>query len=171
MQKAEWSEVAARLAGARHYWLHTTNPSGAPDASPVWGVVVDDALYFYTERSTVKARNLQVDPRVVVHLESGADVVIVHGRVLDLGRPAQHAALLVEFASKYDQPDEVPFLPSSDPSFDALYSLVPNRALLWSLPDTEASTRRWAADAGADQPRTARAAVRPNAKPPPAPHL
>ena len=38
---------------------------------------------------------------------------------------------------------KIPFLPSSDPAFDVLYSLEPGRALLWSLPDTEASTRRW----------------------------
>jgi hypothetical protein len=141
----EWSEVAGRLAAARHYWLHTTSPTGAPDASPVWGVVVDEVLYFYTARSTVKARNLRVDPRVVVHLENGADVVIVHGRVEDLGRPMPHRALVAAFGRKYDQPDEVPFLPSSDPTFDVLYSLVPARALLWLLPDTEASTRRWSA--------------------------
>lgn len=148
---AEWSEVAGRLAGAHIYWLHTTNPTGAPDASPVWGVVVDDVLYVYTERSTVKARNIGVDPRVVIHLESGEDVVIVHGRVVDLGRPAQHPALMAEFERKYERPQETPFLPSSDPSFDALYSLVPARALLWSLPDTEASTRRWAAPAPAGE--------------------
>jgi hypothetical protein len=146
----EWREVAGRLAGPRVYWLHTTNSTGAPDASPVWGVVVDDVLYFYTERSTVKARNIGSDPRVVVHLESGADVVIVHGRAVDLGRPAQHPAVVAEFGRKYDQPDEVPFLPSSDPSFDVMYSLAPSRALLWTLPDSEATIRRWTASAGAD---------------------
>ena len=147
----QWGEVAGRLAGARIYWLHTTNPTGAPDASPVWGVVVDGVLYFYTERSTVKARNMRLDPRVVVHLESGADVVIVHGQAADLGRPGQHPALVAEFAQKYDGPDEVPFLPSSDPSFDAMFSLVPSRALMWSLPDSEATIRRWTAPAGAGE--------------------
>jgi hypothetical protein len=139
----EWSDVAGRLASARNYWLHSTNRSGAPDASPVWAVVVEDVLYIYSERSTVKARNLEQDPRVVIHLESGSDVVIVHGRVIDLGRPAAHASVVKAFEQKYDSPDEQPFLPSSDPAFDVLYSLEPRRAILWSLPDSEASTRRW----------------------------
>ena len=46
---------------------------------PVWGVVTGETLYLYGERSTVKARNLAIDPRVVIHLESGADVLIVRG--------------------------------------------------------------------------------------------
>jgi hypothetical protein len=140
-----WTDVAARLAGPRHYWLHTTNPSGGPDASPVWGVLLDEVMYVYSERSTVKAKNLRRDPRVVVHLESGSDVVIVHGRLADLGRPDAIPAVVAAFDQKYDRGEEVPFLPSSDPAFDVLYALQPRRALLWSLPDTEASTRRWRA--------------------------
>ena len=42
-------------------------PSGGPHAAPVWGVVINHVLYLYSERRTVKARNLAADPRVVVH--------------------------------------------------------------------------------------------------------
>ena len=80
-----WPEVAARLAAARSYWLCTTMPSGAPHAAPVWGAVMNDTLYLYSERRTVKARNLAADPRVVLHLESAEDVVIVRGTAEDLG--------------------------------------------------------------------------------------
>ncbi len=84
-----WAEVAARLAPARNYWLCTTTPWGAPHAAPVWGVVTGGILYVYSERRTVKARNLATDPRVLVHLESGEDVVIVRGAAADLGAPGQ----------------------------------------------------------------------------------
>ena len=143
MTDIQWVEVAARLGAAHIYWLHTTGRDGAPDASPVWGVVRDDVLYCYTFRSSVKARNLARDDRVVVHLESGSDVTIVHGRAVDMGTPTEHPAVVEAFASKYNLPDEVPFLPSSDPGFDVMYSIEPRRVLVWSLPDTEASTRRW----------------------------
>jgi hypothetical protein len=145
-----WSEVASCLEPARHYWLHTTNHrSGAPDASPVWGVVVDGVLYLYTGRVTVKARNVAGDPRALVHLESGADVVIVHGELEDLGSPSGSRAVVAAFAAKYRAAEEQPFLPSSDPGyFDVLYRLRPLRASRWSLPDTEASTRRWVAGLG-----------------------
>ena len=39
----------------------------------------DHIVFQYSERRTVKARNLAADPRVVVHLESGEDVVVVRG--------------------------------------------------------------------------------------------
>jgi len=138
-----WTEVARRMADAKNYWIHTTGASGAPNATPVWGVIVDGSFYLYSERSTVKSRNLERDPRVVIHLESGSDVVIVHGRLVDQGRPADHRVVVEAFDHKYDSPAEKPFLPSSDPAFDVLYCLQPRRALMWSLPDTEASTRRW----------------------------
>src|SRR5690348_12169642 len=105
MSGIAWSEVAARLGGAHIYWVHTTSTSGGPDASPVWGVVLDDVLYLYTFRSSVKARNLARDPRIVVHLESGSDVTIVHGVAVDLGTPMDHPAIVDAFASKYDQPE------------------------------------------------------------------
>jgi hypothetical protein len=106
-------------------------------------VVVDERLYLYSARSTVKARNVERDPRVLVHLESGADVVIVHGRLADLGRPRASGAVVAAFARKYDQPWEQPFLPHRDPSFDVLWVLQPDRASSWTLPDSEASMRRW----------------------------
>jgi len=59
-----WAEVAGRLAAARNFWVSSTTGSGAPHAAPVWGAVTGGTLYLYTERSTVKARNLAADPRV-----------------------------------------------------------------------------------------------------------
>ena len=64
-----WADVTARLAPARTYWLGTTTASGAPHAAPVWGVIIGETLHLYTERSTVKARNLAADPLLVGHLE------------------------------------------------------------------------------------------------------
>ena len=146
MGAVTWNEIARRLDGAQVYWLNTTNPSGAPDASPVWGVVTENTMYFYSERSTVKARNISQDPRIVVHLESCTDVVIVHGRAVDIGHPIENPEVVLHFERKYSEPDEVPFLPLSDPCFDVMYRLEPSRALAWALPDTEGSTVRWRAD-------------------------
>ena len=138
-----WSEVAERLAPARTYWLCTTTPSGAPHAAPVWGVVVDETLYLYSERSTVKARNLAADPRVVLHLESGEDVVIVRGSAEDLGTPAQAGHVVAALSAKYTDPEDRPFLPDADPAFDVIYAIRPRSAMLWRLADYEASQRRW----------------------------
>jgi len=138
-----WREVAARLAPARTYWLSTTAPGGAPHAAPVWGVVLSDTLYLYSERRTRKARNLAADPRVVVHLESGDDVVIVHGTAADLGHPAQVPDVVTALAAKYASPADRQYLPHADPDFDVVYAIRPQTAMLWRLADYEASQRRW----------------------------
>src|SRR6201993_3548912 len=105
-----WTEVAGRLAAARTYWLGSTTASGAPHAAPVWGVVTGETLYLYSERSTVKARNLAADPRVVIHLESGEDVLIVRGTAEDLGPPAQVPAVVKALSAKYTRPEDRPYL-------------------------------------------------------------
>ena len=140
-----WAEVAARLAPARSYWLVSVTPAGAPHAAPVWGVVVGDDLYIYSERSTVKARNLAADPRVVVHLESAEDVVIVHGVAEDLGHPTVMSEVVAGLAAKYTDPDDVQYLPSEDPDFDVMYVIRPERAMTWRLDGYESSQGRWRA--------------------------
>jgi PPOX class probable F420-dependent enzyme len=140
-----WAEVAARLAPARSYWLVTVTPAGAPHAAPVWGVVVGDDLYLYSERSTVKARNMAADPRVVVHLESADDVVIVHGVAEDLGRPADMSEVVAGLVAKYPDPADAQYLPTEDPDFDVLYVIRPERAMTWRLDGYDASQRRWRA--------------------------
>ena len=138
-----WLEVAARLAAARSYWLCTAMPSGAPHAAPVWGVVMNGTLYLYSERRTVKARNLAADPRVVVHLESADDVVIVRGAAEDLGTPAQVPAVVAALSAKYTSQGDRQYLPDADPDFDVIYAIRPQSAMMWRLPDYEGSQRRW----------------------------
>jgi hypothetical protein len=138
-----WAEVARRLAAARNYWLGTTTVSGAPHAAPVWGVVAGETLYLYSERSTVKARNLAADPRAVLHLESGEDVLIVRGVAEDLGTPAAVPSVVAALAAKYTRPEDQRYLPGADPDFDVIYALRPQSAMTWRLNDYAASQRRW----------------------------
>ena len=140
-----WAEVAGRLAAARNYWLNTTTPSGSPHAAPVWGAVAGQTLYLYSERSTVKARNIAADPRVVVHLESGDDVVIVRGTAEELGVPAQVPEVVAALAAKYTAPGDRQYLPDADPGFDVVYAIRPRSAMVWRLADYAASQRRWSA--------------------------
>jgi hypothetical protein len=138
-----WPEVAARLAAARSYWLCTTMPSGAPHAAPVWGVVIEDVLYLYSERRTLKARSLAADPRVVVHLEDAEDVVIVRGTAEDVGTPAQVPEVVASLSAKYAGDGDKQYLPEADPDFDVVYAIRPLSAMMWRLADYEGSQRRW----------------------------
>jgi hypothetical protein len=118
-------------------------PTGAPHATPVWGVVTGGTLHLYSERRTVKARNLAADPRVVVHLESGENVVIVTGTAEDLGTPAQVPDVVAALAAKYTGGGDRQYLPDADPAFDVVYALRPQSAMIWHLADYEGSRSHW----------------------------
>ena len=75
----QWSWVVEHVTGARNYWVATTRADGSPHVSPVWGVWYNDAFHFFTDRNSLKARAIRRDPRAVVHLESGDEVVIMEG--------------------------------------------------------------------------------------------
>ncbi|HEY0604136.1 MAG TPA: pyridoxamine 5'-phosphate oxidase family protein [Herpetosiphonaceae bacterium] len=75
------------MGTAQHYWVCTVAPDGCPHATPVDGLWLDDQLYFGGSPTTRRQRNLAENPRVCVHLESGTDVVILHGSVQALLNP------------------------------------------------------------------------------------
>jgi pyridoxine/pyridoxamine 5'-phosphate oxidase len=119
----EWGWADSRLSGARNYWIASTSPDGRPSVSPVWGVWFDGAVYFGTNARSMKATNLDRDPRVVIHLESGDEVVILHGKV---ERLALTDVVADAYGAKYDyrpNPDET--------SAEGWYRLRPRRALAW----------------------------------------
>jgi nitroimidazol reductase NimA-like FMN-containing flavoprotein (pyridoxamine 5'-phosphate oxidase superfamily) len=68
-----WSWAEERLEKARNYWVATTRPDGRPHLMPVWGVWVEGALYFGTDRGSRKARNLASNRAIAVHAESADD--------------------------------------------------------------------------------------------------
>ncbi len=107
------------------------------------GAVTRGTLYLYSERSTVKARNLATDPRVVVHLESGEDVLIMRGTAEDLGAPSSAPPVIAALAVKYTGPEDRQYLPSVDPDFDVLYAIRPRSAMTWRLDNYAPSLRRW----------------------------
>jgi nitroimidazol reductase NimA-like FMN-containing flavoprotein (pyridoxamine 5'-phosphate oxidase superfamily) len=80
-----WSHVSERMAQARVYWVATVDPRGRPHATPVDGLWLDDRLYFGGSPETRRNCNLARNPAACVHLESGSDVLILHGQVHELG--------------------------------------------------------------------------------------
>lgn len=89
-----WAWAEERLRDAHNYWLATAGPH----ASPIWAVVRDDGIVFSCGATSRKARALARDPRVVLHLESGAEVVIVEGTAVRIEPTPE---LLAEYGRKY----------------------------------------------------------------------
>ena len=75
-----FSFADTRLRRAHNYWVCSTRPDMRPHTAPIWGLWMDAAFYFSTDPSSTKARNLSANPAIIVHVESGDEVVIVEGR-------------------------------------------------------------------------------------------
>lgn len=82
-----WSHVRERMTEAMVYWVCTVSPDGRPHATPVDGLWLEDRLYFGGSPQTRRSRNLAANPAACVHLESGSNVVIMHGDVHELRSP------------------------------------------------------------------------------------
>jgi hypothetical protein len=138
-----WSWAVERLVESRNYWLSATRPDGRPHATPVWGVWLDGAVWFCIGRSSVKARNITWNPTVVVHLESGDQVVILEGRVVE--QHEGHEPFLDAYEAKYAlRPDLVALAAS-------VYALSPQSALTWDERDYPRTAVRWVFASGGDE--------------------
>ncbi len=122
-----WAEVRERLVCAPHYWLASVRPDGRPHVVPLDGIWHDDRWYFGGSPQAVKHRNLQADPRAVLHLEDARRAVIVEG-ACELVRPdADLAAVLAQATqAKYGYPVD----PASYAEQE-IWCLRPQRALSW----------------------------------------
>ena len=121
-----WTRLIERMETAQNYWVGTTRPDGRPHVMPVWGVWIEATFYFSTSPRSRKARNLAENPQVVVHLESGDDVVVIEGTAEDVSDPS----LLKRFADAYN--------PKYDWNFSVdelqrggVYAVTPRVAFSW----------------------------------------
>ena len=148
MSEITWDEIAQRFSDAQNWWVASSGESG-PHAVPVWGVVVDAALHFYGEDTTARSRNLAADPRLVLHLESGSDVLILHGTATRQDAAGASPAVSAAYAAKYTDPTDVEYLPDAPGMEGArLWTVTPTRAIAWRLGSSdEWDNRRWKAPA------------------------
>lgn len=127
-----WSHVEQRLIEAKHYWLCTVRPDGRPHAIPRWAVWLDQKIYFDGSPKTFHARNIAQNPNITLHLESGADVVIVEGVAAAAPRPSPSFGkkLAQEFSNKYA---ELGYAPEPD-QWDngGLFEITLHKVLAWT---------------------------------------
>ncbi|MCP4168854.1 MAG: pyridoxamine 5'-phosphate oxidase [Chloroflexi bacterium] len=135
-----WDYIDEQMAAARNYWLGTTRPDGRPHVVPVWGVWIGQVLYFGSQTNAVKARNLAQNPAIVIHLESGDDVVILEGTAKRLVamHPDLYQRLAADYARKYDG-----FKPNPPSDAEPLYAVYPTLALGWKEYDFVRTPTRW----------------------------
>jgi PPOX class probable F420-dependent enzyme len=112
----------ARLQTAKNMWLATVRPDGRPHLIPIWFAVHDGKWYFVTEPKSVKARNLQHNPRVALALEDGTNPVVVEG-VAKVVRPTPEVIRLFQEKFEWDI--------TTDAQYSMVYEVEITKRVLW----------------------------------------
>lgn len=137
-QYLPWSHARERLERSRNYWICTARPDGRPHSIPVWGFFVEDVLYFGTSRDSRKARNLEHNAAVSVHLDSGDDVVIVEGQAREIPQSDKRVMTILDAASKAKYKMPLMIVPGA-----VLYAVRPRVVLSWTEKDFPKNATRW----------------------------
>jgi general stress protein 26 len=136
-EKLPWSWAVEQLTAARNYWVCSTRRDGPPHAAPVWGLWLDGAVWFSTDRASRKARNLLENPAAIVHLESGDHVVILEGEAELVQEESELAAFVEAYDAKYGYRVDV-----SNPAF-SVFRLRPRVARTWTEQAFPGTATRW----------------------------
>lgn len=128
----DWSWVAAQLTDSKNYWLCSVRPDGRPHAIPRWGVYVDGKFYYDGSPQTRHNLNIEVNPNVSLHLESGDHVVILEGTTHPAGKPSAALAdkLVTAYRRKYAQHGYSPEPHQWDEG--GLYAFTPRQCIAWT---------------------------------------
>jgi len=137
-----WSWAERRLTVARNYWIATTRPDGRPHTRPVWGVWLEGAFHFST--GSLAAVNIAHNTAITLHLESGAEVLIIESVVREVTDSARLRRAIVVYNDKY-----LWNLDADDP--ETWYEIRPEVAFGWMVDDSGAdggatfhgTTTRW----------------------------
>ena len=136
-----WAFVTSRMETARNYWICTSAKNGTPHAAPVWGIWQKGRFYFSTDRESRKGRNLAARSAILVHLESGDEVVVIEGHA----QPLAGSPLLDELDAVYFKKYAFHL------EGHATYEVQPTKVFAWSessFPDTATRWRFHEADHG-----------------------
>ena len=142
-----WSFAEQRLAASHDYWLATRWPDGRPHVMPVWGAWLDDHLWFSTDQSSRKARNLAVDPRCVVTTQDANEPVVLDGVAAPVADRHEIARFLDVLRAKYatEWVDDIYTLDFFDGAVGggASYRVTPASVFAIRAADFVASPTRW----------------------------
>ncbi|MBP8002798.1 MAG: pyridoxamine 5'-phosphate oxidase family protein [Chloroflexi bacterium] len=116
--------VVPRLEREANVWLATVRADSRPHLVPVWFVWHDAHIYLCIQPQSVKAINLQNNPRIALALENGNQPVICEG-IADTVPLVWPETVRSLFQQKYNW-DIV-----TDADYGLLLRIRPERWLVW----------------------------------------
>lgn len=142
-----WSEARERWEAALLYWICSVRPNGQPHVSPVWGVWVDDTLFFDGSPETRRMRNIAANPHIAVHLDSDPkrqESFTMEGVAHAVEKPER--ALTERVAAAYrDKYGSQGYAPEAEQWDEGgLYAMKPRVGIGWTVFNKDAT--RWIFD-------------------------
>ena len=128
-----WEYAVQRLTESKNYWLCSVRPDGRPHSIPRWGVFINNKLFYDGSPETIHARNIQKNPKVSMHLESGDEALIAEGTCAPFGRPEPILASQISeaYCAKYEK---FGYAPKADQwNEGGLYVFSPSKVLAWTI--------------------------------------
>lgn len=129
----DWEWVEGQLTEAVNYWLCSVRPDGRPHVVPRWGAFLDNRFYYDGSPETRHARNIEHNPYVSLHLESGTQVIILEGTSRPAEKPGEEFAkrLAKAIGGKYAGQGYTPEPTQWDDG--GLYVFTPRQCIAWTV--------------------------------------
>ena len=119
-----WEEVNQYMDESKNYWINTTKTRGNAHARPIWGIWLENIFYFGGGQKTQNIKNLQANPHITVHTESGEKVVIIEGIAETFHDDKLHGVLSEAYKKRYDMYHPPPF-----------WRVIPKVVFTWNMGD------------------------------------
>lgn len=119
-----WEEVNQWMEDSKNYWISTTKSNGNPHARPIWGIWHENIFYFGGGQKTQNVKNLLKHPKIIVHTESGENVVIIEGEAQKFEDDNLHNILGQKYEKRYNLFHPPPF-----------WRVIPKIVFAWSMSD------------------------------------
>ena len=114
-------ENTRRLDEAKVIWVATVRRNGSPHLVPIWHVILNGRIYICTSRSSVKARNIALNPQVAVSLEDGNKPLVIEGRAQIISEVSEE--IVKAFRSKFEWDI------TGDDTYNAVVEITPSRVI------------------------------------------
>jgi len=135
-----WTWAVERLERSHDYWVATVRPDARPHVMPVWGVWMDEALWFSSSRSSRKARNLDANVHCAIATDNAYEPVVIEGEAALINDLAKIGSFVAELNRKYQTDYSVDFF---NPMDNACYQVRPVWAFGLTEADFTGTPTRW----------------------------
>lgn len=135
-----WTWAEDRLARSHDYWLATVSRDGRPHVMPVWGVLLEDRLWFSSSKGSRKARNLLAHPECSLSTDDPSEPVVAEGPVDLVNDLGSLERVLAAENEKYATAYGMDML---DPEHNCCFAMTPRRVFGLASADFTGSPTRW----------------------------